>query len=411
MKLPVRNLSALTLLLTTGLSSADVIYSGLQNITIPATYDGVYLDVDGMTSSSSTFFGWDLNPFMGGVYLSNSELFQPARVGTSGMDRVVNISDGSSIGSGLNFATGSGGSLDHLGTQFTAGQEGYLGFKLSGTDYGWMRVVFTNNSSGAVIKDWAYDSTNGTAVVAGGIKQVGQDIILSSGFTLASALANSGGTTNLVKNGVGTNTLSATSTYTGTTTINAGTLVVNGNISTSSLTTVEAGATLGGNGTVGKTVVDGTLAVGNSPGQMNFTDTLELNGTTVMEIDGLAGTGASGGHDFINLTGTGSAGVLTYGGSLNLDIGTIFSNGTYSWNLFDMASETGTFATISLVDQYSGSLLDVDADGIWDLVSETNTWQFNEADGYLSLTVVPEPSVGALFCGMGLIILFRRRRA
>ena len=170
------------------------------------------------------------------------------------------------------------------------------------------------------------------------------------------------------------------------------------------------GATLGGSGTVGKTVINGTLAVGNSPGQMNFTDTLGLSGTTVMEIDGMLGAGVTGGHDFINLTGAGAAGVLTFGGALVLDIGTIFTIGSYSWNLFDMASETGTFATISLADQYSGNLLDGDSNGIWDLTSGTNTWQFNESNGNLSLTVVPEPDVAMLVGGLGMIVLLRRRR-
>ena len=50
-----------------------------------------------------------------------------------------------------------------------------------------------------------------------------------------------------------------------------------------------------------------------------------------------------------------------------------------------MASETATFATIALADQYSGSLLDTDLNGVWDLTSGSNTWQFTESTG------VPQP--------------------
>ena len=216
----------------------------------------------------------------------------------------------------------------------------------------------------------------------------------------------------ITKSGTGNWTLSnGTNTYTGPTNVNGGKLVVNGNISTSSLTTVASGATLAGSGTVGKTIINGTLAVGNSPGQMNFTDTLGLAGTTIMEIDGTAGAGVANGHDSVNLTGSGAAGALTYGGAMTLDLGVIFGAGTYSWNLFDMASEAGTFVTISLADQYSGSLLDADLDGIWDLTSGDNTWQFTESTGVLGLTVIPEPNTAALLGGVGVLALLRRRRS
>jgi hypothetical protein len=155
--------------------------------------------------------------------------------------------------------------------------------------------------------------------------------------------------------------------------------------------------------------VNGTLAVGNSPGTMIFTDYLTLAGITVTEIDGMDGPGETNGHDFVNLTGLGAAGVLTYGGTMTLDIGVLFGMGTYSWNLFDMASESGTFSTITLADKYSGSLLDGDLDGIWDFTSGINTWQFTESTGVLGLTVVPETST-TLLGVFGALVMLRRRR-
>jgi autotransporter-associated beta strand protein len=238
--------------------------------------------------------------------------------------------------------------------------------------------------------------------------QGGGAVINSDGYQLATSQVFTG-TGGITKNGAGTLTLSSTSSFTGATTVAGGTLVISGNISTSSLTTVNSGATLSGSGTVGAAVINGTLAVGNSPGQMNFTNTVDLNGITVMEIDGTSGAGVAGGHDFINLTGAGAAGVLTYGGTLTLDIGTAFGVGSYSWNLFDFASETDTLATISLTDQYAGSLLDGDLNGIWDLTSGGNSWQFTESTGVLGLTVIPEPSA-ALLGGLGVLALLRRRR-
>ena len=253
------------------------------------------------------------------------------------------------------------------------------------------------------------DATNtGKLTFSAGVDlgAVNRDLTTESSVAFDGAVSGAGGLTKL---GTATMTLTGANTYTGATNVNTGTLVVNGNISTSTLTTVAVGATLGGSGTVGKTTVNGTLAVGNSPGQMNFTDTLTIAGSTVMEIDGTLGAGVTNGYDFVNLTGLDAAGVLTYGGTMTLDIGMIFGVGNYSFNLFDFASETGTFATITLADQYSGSFLDGDLNGVWDLASGDSTWQFTESTGVLGLTVVPEPHA-ALLGGLGMLALLRRRR-
>jgi hypothetical protein len=72
-----------------------------------------------------------------------------------------------------------------------------------------------------------------------------------------------------------------------------------------------------------------------------------------------------------------------------------------------MASETGTFSSISLADKYTGSL--VNTSGVWDLVSGNETWKFTESTGVLTLDVVPEPSI-TLLGSLGLLALLRRRR-
>ncbi|MEY3897378.1 MAG: hypothetical protein RLZZ214_2899, partial [Verrucomicrobiota bacterium] len=57
------------------------------------------------------------------------------------------------------------------------------------------------------------------------------------------------------------------------------------------------------------------------------------------------------------------------------------------------------------------SLLDADLNGIWDLTSGGNTWQFTQSTGVLGLTVIPEPNVAALLGGVGVLALLRRRRS
>lgn len=230
--------------------------------------------------------------------------------------------------------------------------------------------------------------------------------------TYAGTISGASGNFTLGASSTHTLTLTGTNTYTGTTNVNGGTLIINGSTSTSSLVTVATIGTLGGSGTVGgATTVNGTLRPGNSPGELTFSNILTLTSTatTVMEIDGTAGAGVTNGYDFVNLTGSGAQGVLTYSGTLTLDIGTIFGVGSYSWNLFDFASESGTFTSIALTDQYSGTLLDGNTDGIWDLTSGNDTWSFTESTGVLGLTVIPEPKA-VLLGSLGVLLLLRRRR-
>ncbi len=260
-------------LITGGLifpAGGNVIYSSILDTAIPTTFTGVTLTIDGGT----------VNPFFGGVGVANNDLFQPVRSGTGNLDPIVNFGVGSTIDVNAFFSTGFGGSDSHLGsgtTSFVSGQEGYLGFKLNDTNYGWMRVVFTGNTSGAVIKDWAYDSS-GAAIVTGRVEQSAafegeQSVTLSPGagesFTLGSLITDTDGNTNhVVKTGAGTTVLSATNTYTGVTSIQAGVLSINGNQSaaTGDVTVTGAGTLLTGIGTIGGDTTIGAGAVHSAGG-------------------------------------------------------------------------------------------------------------------------------------------------
>lgn len=99
----------------------------------------------------------------------------------------------------------------------------------------------------------------------------------------------------LAKTGAGTMQLSAVNTYTGTTTVSAGTLAVTGSIAASA-TTVAAGATLAGTGTLnGATTNHGTLAPGmNAVGTLTIANTLTLAPDSSIEWQLSDWTGAAG---------------------------------------------------------------------------------------------------------------------
>jgi autotransporter-associated beta strand protein len=102
-------------------------------------------------------------------------------------------------------------------------------------------------------------------------------------------ISGSGG---LFQDGSGTTTLSAMNSYTGVTVAAAGTLMIDGSIAASGQTTVQSGATLGGNGEVGYLLVkaSGTLAPGDSLGTL-ATGHVSLSGgsTLAIEIGGKTG--------------------------------------------------------------------------------------------------------------------------
>lgn len=444
-------------------ASADIIYSNFQNIDIPATFDGVYLDVDGGNGSNTDMAnpvaGWDINPFYGGRSVANSPAFQPVRSGTGSSSPIVKLAAGASVGTGSVFSTfvqgaggenpggpGYGGSqmLTGSGGNFTAGQEGYLGFRLNGSNYGWMRAVFTDNNTGSVIKDYAYDNTTGTTIKAGliqtnvtaaGLTTTTLNPGASDSFVLASVLNNgvlSGGYTNSVlKQGNGTVTFTQANTYTGATAINAGKLVVNGNqpLATGA-TTVAAGtttgnpvATLSGNGGIGGNL---TLAPESAAGFKNggvLAPTASASGTA-LDVAGTTtfGTGSifewniDAAPGSAGLTNQGSYGQLAGTGAISgndaifkIVLGTnAFTDAFWDTNKTWTNVISGTGATTALDTLFTS--FDT-SNGISSTGAVTGQGQFSfSGTNTLNWSAVPEPTsaLAGLLIGAGLL---RRRRS
>lgn len=226
----------------------------------------------------------------------------------------------------------------------------------------------------------------------------------SNSTTLSSAIS---GTGSLYQLGSGTTILTAANSYKGTTSVDAGTLLINGNQSAANgAITVAAGATLGGSGMTGGAVtVDGILSPGNSPGVFTAAS-LILGGssTSLFEING---TTRGTQYDGVNIT---AADGLTYGGALSLSFGNASAFGATTFDLFNFTgTPSGNFTSVTSTGFYAGtwSL----AGGMWSLESGGQTLSFTPSTGDLIVSV-PEPSTYAmalagLVCGS--YSLWRRR--
>ena len=151
-----------------------VVYSGIQNLSVPQDLGGLYLNV--FTGATATLQPGDwntapwINPIFGGVSIGNSDLLRP---NTDGAGRDLKVAIGSIVNNTLDFAAGEAGSTTHVGAgadQFQLGAQGLLAFEMQETvggpnRYGWMRIVINNTGVGTIV-DWAYDTT-ASSIIAG----------------------------------------------------------------------------------------------------------------------------------------------------------------------------------------------------------------------------------------------------
>jgi autotransporter-associated beta strand protein len=278
--------------------------------------------------------------------------------------------------------------------------------------------------------------TGGGAVNNGTITNNSGTYDVQSG-SIGAILAGSNG---LSKSTAGNVTLSGANTYSGNTTISAGTLALGASGSFANSPVINLGTsgspgtlnltakgsafafstsqTVSGYGTInigtGNTVtINGTLAPGNSPGITSVIGNLTMAPTTVTNMEIISRTGAAGtAFDQVSVTGA-----LTFDGSLFInttgltglvasDSFFLFNAGSYGAAGLDSVSISGT---VYNPGPLAGAL------GIWTVNDTANnlTFTFTESTGYLAVTAIPEPSAFAVFGGFGALglVLYRRRRS
>ncbi|MFO1492349.1 MAG: autotransporter-associated beta strand repeat-containing protein [Kiritimatiellia bacterium] len=209
--------------------------------------------------------------------------------------------------------------------------------------YNLLGTVTVSGSSGSVI------TTTGasfTGIHLGG--NITFDVGASSPLTVTAPLinkVNGTGAGNLAKTGAGVMTLAGANTYTGSTAVQDGALLVNGVHTGGGLITVSATATLGGGGQVG--AVDfftaGTLAPGDAARSDNWLQTAALSlGDAATQLNFELGAPDDGGpslaaNDLVTVSGLpylrGVLNVVPQAGFASAPAGS-------KWRLFDLTAGT-----------------------------------------------------------------------
>jgi autotransporter-associated beta strand protein len=252
---------------------------------------------------------------------SNNLTFSGVISGTGAVSQngtgVVTLTANNSYTGGTNIG---GGSVLQLGVNNALPVGGALMIFGAGT----FDLANFNQTVGALSGTGAITLGSGTLTVAG-----------AGTSTYAGVISGSG---SLVKANTGTLILSGVNTYTGPTTVNAGSLIVNGSIV--SAATVNAGGLIGGTGTLGSTTINGgTLSPGNSIGTIAVAGNLTFvgAGNYLVEVSPAAA-------DRTNVSGT---------ATLTGTVRATFGPGTYipgtSYTILSAGVRSGEFSAIEQI--------------------------------------------------------------
>ena len=377
-----------------------------------------------------------MNTFTGQTQLNNG-VTEVYSIGNFGVAGSLGTADKDTTSGIIRFGNAaSTGALSYLGTGDSTNRRIQVGSGTGAAATGGATIL--SNGSGALVFT-AATASSAVSVSATG-PSTARVLALGGSNTDANSLQgaivnNTGAGTSgtnavaLLKQDAGLWILAGNSTYSGGTTVNGGTLVVNnisGSATGSGSVIISAGASLGGNGTAGSlgastsvTQQSGGVIFAGQSGVLDAqTLTLmagagfSLSGSIELDITGGAASGLlnSQGSNNDLIVFSGGAVSLT-GATLSLHTSLPLTSGTWtagsSWKLLDWSGLTSGFDNLPAAGVQQGSpddLPDLSALGLgWD-------WSQLYTSGTLSVVaLVPEPS-RTLFTLLGIMFVLQRRR-
>ena len=329
------------------------------------------------------------NSYTGGTVIAKGETVGVAFLGNAGANGSLGTGT-ISIGSSLSIAgnTNTSGILNYMGAGETSNKS--IGFNYDAT-------IDTTGATGALIlNNITVGSTGSRTITLTGN---------TSGNEISNGIPNSAGSgTKLTKDGTGSWGIAGSSGYSGVTTVNAGTLLVNGTHTGGGAYTVNSGGTLGGTGTIGlatnanASVLSGGKLTASSLDALALT----LSGTGVLNVSGALGGATS---MFFTLGAPASTVISLTGGGLNI--------GTGALNFDDFSFTAGVGFTAGVYTLFGGANALTGSLGsslTGDISGQSSTISLSGNDVILTVAAIPEPATWALLAaGLTVVVTFRRR--
>ncbi|MEI6037997.1 MAG: autotransporter-associated beta strand repeat-containing protein, partial [Planctomycetota bacterium] len=324
-----------------------------------------------------------------------------------------------------NAITGSGnltflsnGTVAAIITGNNTGFSGNVAVQTGGVNVGSVNALNSNNTV-AVASGATFDTNNQTVTIAGlndvsgsggTVTNAGAAKTLTLGgggsYSFSGTItATTSANMTVTKTGSGTQTLAGTNTYTGATTVNLGTLLINGSLTSS--VTANTG-TVGGSGSTTGNVTVGDSAGGHdafiAPGGIGTVGTFTTTGSMSLLSDAT--------YNF-KLNGTAVANDKLVAAGVTINSSALFSftllgdtSGLIAGQVFDImhttSGITGTFSNLA-----AGSTFDAGGGLTFNV--------FNSGGGYgndlyLTVATVPEPATWGLLAFSLMTVLVLRRR-